>query len=348
MHFIQKYGGIRMFFAKVPDKPNTLMKKYIRIDEEQLTHYLYLRPHEPKLPTPAAARSLFLVNVPFDSTELHIRRLLSNQLVLPAGRIEEVQFEGSQKRIGSAEASATEPRKAKKGKKRKRGPEPGDIEELEGTAFPDTWDRELRTNGRTAVVLFVDRVSMEAAYKAVSRIQKEGPLPVWAEGIQDKVPPLGSASRSHIEQVCVRRLITIGYRTHHGLQYPNKNHILESVNTYMTEYAAREAAHARLQARQRQVPDEEGFITVTKGGRIAPARQDIAQDLAVKQKEKQNGFGDFYRFQMRDRKKAKAAELMRKFEDDKEKIQQMKERRGMFRVSHCIGFSPVRSPLTVS
>ncbi|KAL8811047.1 MAG: hypothetical protein Q9223_003170 [Gallowayella weberi] len=282
---------------------------------ESATHYLYLRPHEPKLPTPAAARSLFLVNVPFDSTELHIKNLLSVQLVLPPGRIEEVQFEGSRKRIGSAEASTAEPRKAKKEKKRKRGPEAGDIEELDGTAFPDTWDRELRTDGRTAVVLFVDRISMEAAYKAVSRIQKEGPVPVWGEGIQDKVPPLGSTSRSHIAQKC----------------YPNKDRILESVNTYMTEYAAREAAHARLQARQRQVPDEEGFITVTKGGRIAPARQDIAQELAVKQKEKQNGLGDFYRFQMRDRKKAKAAELMRKFEDDKEKVQKMKERRGMFR-----------------
>ncbi|KAL8688866.1 MAG: hypothetical protein Q9224_004779, partial [Gallowayella concinna] len=228
-------------------------------------------------------------------------------------------FEGSQKRIGSADASAAEPRKAKKGKKRKRGPAPGDIGELEGTAFPATWDRELRTDGRTAVVLFVDRVSMEAAYKAVRRIQKEGPIPVWGEGIQDKVPPLGSAR----------------YLTHHRLQYPDKTQVLESINAYMTEYAAREAAQARLQARQRQVPDEDGFITVTKGGRTAPARQDVAQELVVKQKEKQKGLEDFYRFQMRDRKKAKAAELMRKFEDDKEKVQKMKERRGMFRLSNA-------------
>ncbi|KAL8683364.1 MAG: hypothetical protein Q9186_000626 [Xanthomendoza sp. 1 TL-2023] len=297
------------------------------------THYLYLRPHEPKLPTPAAARSLFLVNVPFDSTEIHIKHLLSTQLALSPGRIEEVQFEGSQKRIGSADAAAAEPRKAKKGKKRKRGPAPGDIEELEGTAFPATWDRELRTDDRTAVVLFVDRVSMEAAYKAVRRIQKEGPIPVWGEGIQDKVPPLGSASRSPIVQVYVRRLIATGYLTHHRLQYPDKTQVLESINAYMTEYAAREAAQARLQARQRQVPDEDGFITVTKGGRTAPARQDVAQELVVKQKEKQKGLEDFYRFQMRDRKKAKAAELMRKFEDDKEKVQKMKEGRGMFRVS---------------
>lgn len=157
------------------------------------THYLYLRPHEPKLPTPAAARSLFLVNVPFDATELHVRNLLSIQLGLPPGRIEEVQFEGSQKRIGSA---AAEPAKVKKGKKRKRDFERGNIEELEGTALPTTWDRELRKDGRTAVVLFVDRLSMETAYKAVKKVQKEGTMPIWGEGLEGKVPSLGSASTS--------------------------------------------------------------------------------------------------------------------------------------------------------
>ncbi|KAI4240632.1 MAG: hypothetical protein L6R40_004999 [Gallowayella cf. fulva] len=284
------------------------------------THYLYLRPHEPKLPTPAAARSLFLVNVPFDATELHVRNLLSIQLGLPPGRIEEVQFEGSQKRIGSA---AAEPAKVKKGKKRKRDFERGNIEELEGTALPTTWDRELRKDGRTAVVLFVDRLSMETAYKAVKKVQKEGTMPIWGEGLEGKVPSLGSAR----------------YLNHHKLQYPNKDQVLESVNTYMTEYAAREAAKARLQARQRQVPDEDGFITVTKGGRTGPARQDIAQESALKHKEKQKGLEDFYRFQTRDKKKAKAAELMRKFENDKAKVTRMREMRGSFRVGYDVWFT---------
>ena len=101
----------------------------------------------------------------------------------------------------------------------------------------------------------------------------------------------------------------------------------------MTEFAEREAAQARLQARQRQVPDAEGFITVTRGGRNGPARQDVAQDTALKQKDKQKGLENFYRFQHREKKKAKAAELMRRFEEDKEKVKKMKEKRGTFRVS---------------
>lgn len=115
----------------------------------------------------------------------------------------------------------------------------------------------------------------------------------------------------------------------------------------MTEYAAREAAQARARARQRQVPDEDGFITVTKGGRTDPVRQEAAQHLADKQKEKQKGLEDFYRFQTREKKKAKAAELMKRFEEDKEKVRRMKERRGTFRASSYI-HSLVRNLADVS
>ncbi|KAI4188474.1 MAG: hypothetical protein LQ348_003916 [Seirophora lacunosa] len=281
------------------------------------THHLYLRPHEPKLPTPTAPRSLFLVNIPFDSTEVHIKNLLSIQIGLPHGRIEEVKFAGSRSTAPKAQDVVAKPSHGKQGRKRKRIHEDGAIEELEGTALPATWDRELRKDRLTAVVVFVDRPSMDAAFKAVRGIRKNGTPPVWGEGSEGKVPSLGSAR----------------YINHHKLQYPNREQLLQSVNTYMSKFAAREAAQARLQTRKRQVPDDEGFITVTKGGRNGPARQEAAQELAVKQKEKQKGLEDFYRFQHREKKKEKAAELMRKFEEDKEKVRKMKERRGAFRVS---------------
>ncbi|KAI4128529.1 MAG: hypothetical protein LQ338_002699 [Usnochroma carphineum] len=279
------------------------------------THYLYLRPHEPKLPSPTAVRSLFLVNVPFDATELHIKNLFSVQIGLPQGRIEEIQFAGGKRTVRKTEDVAAKPDNRKQGKKRKRGHEIGAIEEFEGTALPAVWDRELRRDGLTAVVVFVDRPSMDAVYKAVTKVRKGGPAPIWGEGSEGKIPSLGSAR----------------YINHHRLRYPDRHQLLQSVNTYMNEYAAREAAQVRLQARQRQVPDDEGFITVTKGGRNGPARHEAAQDLAIKQKQRQKGLEDFYRFQHREKKKAKAADLMRKFEKDKEKVRKMKERRGTFK-----------------
>ena len=114
----------------------------------------------------------------------------------------------------------------------------------------------------------------------------------------------------------------------------------------MTAFASKEASKARSLARQRQVADADGFITVTRGGRTNPARQEVAQEQAEKQKEKQRGLEDFYRFQSREKRKQKAGELLRKFEEDKEKIRKMRDRRGKFRVGHCLRF-PARMLMLV-
>ena len=169
---------------------------------ETAIHYLYLATHQPKIPTPTASRSLFLVNIPFDSTDIHIKHLLSTQIGLPAGRIEDVQFEG-QRRNGSGmeEASAPTATQNKKSKKRKRGSGGSNTEDMGGAALPSVWDRDLQTNGLTAVVLFVDRASMDAALKAVRSTRKERREPVWGEGVDDKVPALGSASWSLLPTV---------------------------------------------------------------------------------------------------------------------------------------------------
>lgn len=101
----------------------------------------------------------------------------------------------------------------------------------------------------------------------------------------------------------------------------------------MTAFAAKEAAQARLQTRQRQEVDADGFVTVTRGGRTNPAKQEAAQEQAEKQKEKHQGLDDFYRFQSREKRKERAGELVRKFEEDKERIRKMREKKGKFGVS---------------
>jgi len=104
----------------------------------------------------------------------------------------------------------------------------------------------------------------------------------------------------------------------------------------MTAFAAKEASQARLATIKRQEADADGFITVTRGGRTNPAKQEAAQEQAEKQKEKQKGLEDFYRFQSREKRKERAGELVRKFEEDKERVRKMRERRGRFRVSSSI------------
>lgn len=155
------------------------------------THYLYVAQHEPKIPSPTASRSLFLVNVPFDATGAHIKHLFSVQLDLAAGRIEDVEFNGRRK--GDQPAVLTS-KVEKKGRKRKRSPENGIIRDNEDAALPSTWDRDLHTGHLTAIILFVDRASMSAALKAVKSFRKQKKEPVWGEGMEGKAPSLGSAS----------------------------------------------------------------------------------------------------------------------------------------------------------
>lgn len=151
------------------------------------THYLYLRPHEPKISTPDTPRSLFLVNVPFDATESHMRHLFASQL--GAGRVDRVEFEGARRQ---SKPVVTPSLQNKKGKKRKRS-EIESMDQVEGIELPAVWDRELHASGSTAVVVFVDRTSMEASLKAAKKAAKEEKRIGWGQGVEGKLPSLGSA-----------------------------------------------------------------------------------------------------------------------------------------------------------
>jgi ribosomal RNA-processing protein 7 len=81
------------------------------------THTIYLRPHAPKIPTESDARSLFLVNVPVDSTPTHFKSVFSS--LIGAGRVEDVRFE-HEKRLSAPETQIVELGKKDKSKKRTR------------------------------------------------------------------------------------------------------------------------------------------------------------------------------------------------------------------------------------
>ena len=236
--------------------------------------------------------------------------------------MEEVIFDHEKRNKSSqAPSQALEPaRKKDENKKRKRGAE--EAVEVD-TELPQIWDRDLRGSGSTAVVVLVDERSVEAALKAVRKLQKSKSLedkwPVWGQGVEGKVPALGSAR----------------YLAHHRMQYPDTAALQRNVDAFMTAWNAREEEKARLAKRQRNVPDEDGFVMVTKGGRTGPARREEAErkraELEEKERRKREEMGDFYRFQMRERRKAEQGELVKQFEEDKKRVEAMKEKRGRFR-----------------
>ena len=128
--------------------------------------------------------------------------------------------------------------------------------------------------------------------------------------------------------------VSIGYKTHHALKYPPKEVLQASINAYLTQFNKAELARNRIRAKQRSVPDEDGFISVVRGGRTGPARLEEAEKkkAELEERRKKNGVkDDFYRFQTRERRKEAEGELRRKFDLDRKRVDEMRKRRGKIR-----------------
>ncbi|TVY16785.1 Ribosomal RNA-processing protein 7 [Lachnellula arida] len=218
------------------------------------THTLYIRPNNPKIPTEADARSLFVVNVPVDATVAHLKGVFAHLSGGVVGRVEDVIFEG-QSPISPKKSTAIVERK------RKREEEQEDLAQAQ--ELPCTWDREARKSGGNAVVVFVDGRSMEGVLKSVRKLHKSKAYPLWGHGISSKVPALGSSR----------------YAGHHALRYPDPRTLQRNVDAFMTAFNAGEMQRQREAKRLRNVPDEDGFVTVTKGGRVGPAKAEEAERM---------------------------------------------------------------------
>jgi ribosomal RNA-processing protein 7 len=278
-------------------------------------HHIYVRPHAPKIPTASDSRSLFLVNVPIDSTEQHIRSIFAS--LLGAGRFETVIFENE--RRNAPVSMETQLVEKTKGNKKRKHSDVAENSEDSGSDLPRVWNRPLHRSGSTAVAVLADEKSVELALKATKKANKSGEYPVWGAGVS-KAAALGSAR----------------YMAHQKMRYPPKELLQSAVDNFMAKWNREEEEAARLAKRQRNVPDEDGFITVTRGGRVGPARQHDAEEARKKELEKEEAkrkeMGDFYRFQGRERRKEEQGELLKRFEEDRKRVEGMKtERRGRFR-----------------
>lgn len=287
------------------------------------THYLYIRKNAPKISTPDDSRSLFVTNAPVDSTRLHFRALFA--ALVGAGRFESVTFEDERKAASQALTDllpAQAARLAPHSKKRKRADEEAERarEEEETARLPEPWSRPLRRSGGTAVVVLADEKSVEKVLKAVGKVNKSGKYPVWGAGVPEQSRTLGSKWLA----------------AHYRLTYPDKTAVEAAVDAFFTVYNRREKEAAELAKRLRNEPDEDGFVTVTRGGgRTAPAKRQEAEEarrkMVEKAEKKKQELSNFYRFQLREKKKEEQAELVKRFEEDRKRVEAMRQKRGKFR-----------------
>ncbi|KAI1199458.1 ribosomal RNA-processing protein 7-domain-containing protein [Nemania serpens] len=282
------------------------------------THYIYMRRNAPKIATPNDSRSLYLANVPADSTEAHFRALFSS--LVGAGRFESITFEQDKDSAKTSHEPAQAERLAKHHKKRKREDEElQNRREEEAARLPDTWTRELHRSGSSAIALLADEKSVDSVLKAVKKLKKTKKYPIWGEGAKIDAPAFG----------------TQWLRAHNRLTYPGNDAVQAVVDAYFTLFNRKEEEAQQLAKRLRNEPDEDGFVMVTRGGRNAPARRDEAEEakqkMLDKQQKKKDETQDFYRFQLREKRKAEQMELLKKFDEDRKKVQAMREKRGKFR-----------------
>lgn len=303
---------ILLVMAKVPREVGGCIALPIKLPSaasfpHEPKHYLYLRPHDPKIPDEDTPRSLFLINIPVTATVYSLRHLFTTQL--EGGRVESVHFaEKSPGQISTAITKSSRKRKRMTAEELEAG--------LEKYSLPKVFDSEIHPTGSTAIVVFIDRASMELTLKAARRAVKSGADIRW-DNSAESVPQFGLTR----------------YERHKHLQFPSRKDLLRSVNGFMTAYAQMEDARAKENARKRQMPDEDGFITVTRGSK-GGARAEEIKELAEKHKEKNKGLEDFYRFQMREKRKEQHFEMLKKFEDDKRKVEEMRQRRGTLKVGY--------------
>ncbi|KAI1318274.1 Ribosomal RNA-processing protein 7 [Mortierella claussenii] len=294
-------------------------------------HYLYFKKHEsPKQDTKSPKdRTLFVLNVPVDATESHLRELFK-----PYGRVASIHFlnrirdnshltkeereqqeelerleqeaavlEEAQSQSSSSNNGKS---KGKKGSKNQQQPS-----STATTSEQHESRRIVLATGSQAYVVFLEEQELT---KALSMKRKRRS---WIGDDNSKLTSLG---------------ISKWMNDYHRMR-PDHTTLQAQVDDYMdkferSEYEAQQAALARL-----NVMDDDGFTLVTRAGnkghntdgviKVQAAKVEDVKNLKPKKKELQ----DFYRFQMREAKRDKLVELRRKFEEDKIRIEALKVNR---------------------
>lgn len=104
----------------------------------------------------------------------------------------------------------------------------------------------------------------------------------------------------------------------------------ESIEEFMKSYDA-EKKSAEEKEKQLEQEDDEGWVTVTKGGKVQSfARSDKVEHKIMTKEEKnkkRKELKNFYTFQIRESKMKHIVALRQKFEEDKRKIAQIKQSR---------------------
>lgn len=307
----------------------------IQASSSKSTHYLYVRPQTSS--SDASDRQLFVSNLPVDFGDASARAVFSR-----FGVIESIQFgkgagksamESAVLELSDDEASDDEDEEEapaapqvdedgwtfvgteqpKRRRRRRLQAIPASVPEV--TPLPESVE-SLHPSGRaTATITFLDAVSVPRVMKHTGTITYTPDIPT-------------GLSRYEAQYTALRPKLTLA-KAHADSAMERYDHLHSLL---LTSKAKAQGAGA--------VVDADGFTVVLRSGRYGRTAGRGADGAGVAvasfadadkpKKKKNSGAGelkDFYKFQAQDRKKKELAEMRRKFEQDRQKVAELKKGR---------------------
>jgi len=316
------------------DVNNNLQKIIYEKDEEQLketqkdidinskeiktipvSHYIYFKKHESYRndeDTPAGC-TIFVCNLPVDTTIPHLKHIFKH-----CGHIINCKMNKS----------------------------PTDLLEnseeilMEDEEMENIFGRETYTTGITAHVVFSDEDGVERALtmKQKTRAWKpDNSFDDEEEEIEEEVSDMEADDDDTLDFDPEADAMPIGYKKwmqQYKYTRPRPKALKTRVDNYMVNFTRMEEIEKLELDKKASIVDEDGFTLVTRrtrrntnktedGASVTAARYEDVKNLKPKKKELQ----DFYRFQMKEKKRNELADLRRKFEEDKKRIAELKSSR---------------------
>ncbi|CAL2029275.1 unnamed protein product [Caenorhabditis brenneri] len=112
--------------------------------------------------------------------------------------------------------------------------------------------------------------------------------------------------------------------------FPSEEKIQEMADAYVAKYDTDQAEARKEAKRKYSEPDEDGWITVTKVKKAAKSvklkKEDVPLIGGLNGKKKKVDLA-YYTFQIKKNRQEKAQELLKKFEEDRKRIAQLKQAR---------------------
>ncbi|CDR40391.1 CYFA0S05e00254g1_1 [Cyberlindnera fabianii] len=260
--------------------------------QTQIKHYMFIKKHQSSTLKELAERSLFIVNPPLDTTLNTIRKFFksvsTNSLIENVlVNQENLDYEINLTRLTSDLYD--------------------EEEESDQTLF--------KIPNYTALVVFVDKAAAGLAMSKLKKYAKckDADLFRW-EGEQ-------TSGSLRFQNMYKKEILSVEETS-------------AAVTQALTEFEEREEESIKKLKEMKEIVDDDGFTLVvgknrkTKRGILGKISGTTKFETAkTGKKEKKKEKQDFYRFQIREKKKQEMNELLKKFRDDQERIKELKEKK---------------------